>query len=137
MSDKAIKKRLSKRGSKPVYPDDVKKLAVGYVLDHRLSLNAVDRALVVDFFTSFIKMKVHPEYVSKIMGEYGLSFQKAMGRESRMVDEKVVDDAIKFLEEFRNEGWKPINTYFMDETGAWSNVGPSGTYNPINSYEII
>jgi hypothetical protein len=82
-------------------------------------------------------MKVHPEYVSKIMGEYGLSFQKAMGRESRMVDEKVVDDAIKFLEEFRNEGWKPINTYFMDETGAWSNVGPSGTYKPINSYEII
>jgi len=137
MSDKAIKNRLSKRGSKPVYPEELKKLAVGYVLNHRLSLHAVDRALVVDFFFSYLNMKVHAEYVSKLMGDYGLSFQKAMDRESRMVDKKVVEDAIEFLEEFRREGWRPDNTYFMDETGAWSNIGPGGTYNPINSYEIL
>jgi hypothetical protein len=137
ISDKARKQRLSMRATKAKISIQLQWLAVGFVLHRRLSLLVVHREHVVDFFYNYLRMKVHPEYISKLMKEYGLSMQTVLPRESRMADEKVVDDAVALIAEVRSEGWRPDNTFIMDETGAWSNVVSSKTYNPINSYANV
>lgn len=127
--------RLSRRGTKPKIPIEFKWLAVGFVLHRRSFLLVVHREHVIEFFGNYLHIKVQPQYISKMLSTFGMSLQTAMPRESRMTDEEVVDASIHLLAEIRREGWKPHNTFIMDETGAWSNVVSSKTYNPINSYE--
>lgn len=134
-SEGARVNRLSRRGTKPKIPFEFKWLAVGFVLHRRSFLLVVHREHVIEFFGNYLHIKVQPPYISKMLSSFGISLQTAMPRESRMTDEEVVDSSINLLAEIRREGWKPQNTFIMDETGAWSNVVSSKTYNPINSYE--
>jgi hypothetical protein len=136
-SERSRVNRLRHRGTKPKHPIEFKWLAVGFVLHRRSLLLVVRREHVIEFYGNFLHIKVQPQYISKMLSTFGLSLQTALPRESRMTDEEVVDSAINLLAEIRREGWKPENTFIMDETGAWSNVVSSKTYNPINSYEYF
>lgn len=137
ISERARVDRLSRRGAKPQIPMEFKWLAVGFVLHRRSCLLVVHRENVIEFFGNFLHLKVQPQYISKMLSSFGISLQTVLPRESRMTDEEVVDESINLLAEIRREGWKPHNTFIMDETGAWSNVVSSKTYNPVNSYELL
>jgi hypothetical protein len=54
-----------------------------------------------------------------------------------MVDEEVVEGALKIIVELRAEGWDPKAILAMDETGIWSNTIPKKTYHFVNWFEFI
>lgn len=136
-SDAARRNRLRHRGKKVKIKIEFQWLAIGHVLHRRSRLLVVHRDHVVEFLLNHLHLKVHREYVSKLLNKFGISVQRVLPRETRMTDEKVVDDAIELIAEIRREGWKPHNTYIMDETGLWSNVVDSYTYSPVNSCEFL
>ena len=136
MSKCAIKKRLSRRGRKPKLAEDQEVLLIGYVIQLRLALKAVNRNDVRQFAQAYFGKKLIPQYVSDLMKKYGLSFQTSLPRQSRMIEENVVDDAMKLISELREEGWQPMNIIVMDETGIWSNSISNKTYHFKNWYEL-
>lgn len=137
ISPSAEKERLSHRGSKPLFPEDMIKLAVGYAVDLRLDLQAVDRAKIVDFVHGFCGIKAQPQRVSEWLLDHGFSSQMSMPRSSRMTSLEVAEEAVEFLLSLRRRKLEPNQILFMDETGLWSNVVERRTYNSRNLCEPL
>ena len=136
MSDSSIYKRLKNRGRHRKLSDDLEALAIGFVIDLRLNFVAVDRKKVQEFIGSFLKKKVSLEYITKLLRKYGITEQSGLGRNSRMISPEVVDDAINFITELREESWSPKNILVMDETGIWSNSVRNRTFHFSNWYDF-
>jgi hypothetical protein len=128
MSEEAISERLSHRGRHALLSEAQEALAVGNVIDHRLSLLPVERHTVIDFAAAYLNKNLRPQFVSAMLQKHGISLQQSLARGSRLVDLEVVDDALKIIVELRKEGWAPRNIVVMDETGIWSNTVPKKTY---------
>ena len=134
ISPSAEKERLSRRGSKPLFPEDMVKLAMGFAVDLRLDLQAVDRGAIVDFVHGFCGIKPQPQRVSEWLLSHGFSSQMSMARSSRMTSLEVAEEAVEFLLSLRHMNLQPNQILFMDETGLWSNVVERRTYNFRNLY---
>jgi hypothetical protein len=137
MSKRAVAARLSRRGRKPTLSEAQEKLLIGHVIRHRLELHAVERSTVTGFARAYLRKKLRPQFVSDLLNKYGLSLQRSLPRASRMVDEEVVEGALKIIVELRAEGWDPKAILAMDETGIWSNTIPKKTYHFVNWFEFI
>lgn len=135
ISPSAEKERLSHRGARPQFPEDMIKLAVGFAVDLRLDLQAVDRAAIVDFAHGFCGIKPQPQRVSEWLLNHGFSSQMSMARSSRMTSLEVANQAVDFLMNLRERNLQPNQILFMDETGLWSNVVERRTYHFRNLYE--
>ena len=70
------------------------------------------------------------------MSEYGLSYQMAMSRNSRMTSIEVAA-SFDFLMDIRSMDLDPKDIIVMDETGLWSNVTRKRTYHFINLCELL
>jgi hypothetical protein len=129
ISPSAEKERLSHRGAKTVLADDLIKLAIGYAVDPRLDLQAVDRERIIDFVHGFCGIKPQPQRVSEWLLAHGFSSQMSLARSSRMTDLDVANEAVDFLLELRARKLQPNQILVMDETGLWSNTVERLTYN--------
>lgn len=109
-------------------------LLVGFACSVRFSHQPLSRELLIRFASNYMGLKISKATISRVMNRHGFSFQKAMGRNSRMVSEKVVHDAIEALQQIRNSGFSPDCIIAMDETGLWSNVTAPRTYHYKNWY---
>lgn len=134
ISPSAEKERLGHRGAKPLLNEDFVKLAVGYAIDLRLDLQAVDREKIVDFVYGFCGIKPQPQRVSEWLHEHGFSSQMSLARSSRMTSQEVADEAVNFLLALRARKLQPEQILVMDETGLWSNTVERRTYHFQNLY---
>lgn len=137
ISPEAEKERLRERGRKIEIPRAVRLLTAGYAINRRLDLKAVSRQDIIDFARGIFDFRLSPQRVSEIMKEYGLSYQIAMSRNSRMTSTEVADSAYEFISEIWRMKLDPKDIMVMDETGLWSNVTRKRTYHFINLCEIF
>ena len=129
-----------RRGAAPTLSDDLEKLLIGFAVHQRSSLEHLTLASIQQFCKSYLTKEPSLSTLSRIMSKYGFSSQKAMARNSRMVSQDVVEDALSFIEEIRAYDFPPHRVICMDETGLWSNVTQPKTYhfknwcaNPLSS----
>ena len=120
--------REEARGARPVLNEDLEKLLVGFAISQRSSLQPLTLARLKQFCQSYLNLSPSLSTLSRIMTKHGFSSQKAMARNSRMVSQEVVDDALSFIEEIRTHAFPPHRIICMDETGLWSNVTAPKTY---------
>jgi len=123
------------RGSDPMLNADLECLVVGFATSLRLSLLPLSLDTVKNFCESYLNKSPSKSTLSRIMNSYGFSSQKAMSRNSRMVSEDVVEDALAFIELIRSYAFPPHRIIAMDETGLWSNVTQPKTYHFKNWYD--
>lgn len=116
------------RGRPRALTEDREALLVGFAVSVRSSLKPVSLEILRQFCISYLDVTPSYPTLSRIMSEYGFSSQKTMSRNSRMVTESVVDDALSAIEEIRSFKFPPHRCLFMDETGLWSNVVSPLTY---------
>lgn len=135
ISPEAEKERLNHRGRKAEIPQDVKALCAGYAINRRLDLKAVSRQDIIDFARGIFDLNIAPQRVSEIMEDYGLSYQMALGRNSRMTSPEVAESAYDFILDIWRMKLDPKDIIVMDETGLWSNVTRKRTYHFVNLYE--
>lgn len=131
------KARLAKRGAKQKHEADFKALLVGYAIHKRLSFRAVGAQDIISFAHGTFGIVIAHQRVSEILNGYGFTSQLSMGRNSRMTDEKVVEDCVVFILELRQVRKIFPGLLVMDETGLWSNVVSRLTYHFRNSYDTI
>lgn len=136
ISLEAESERLSRRGRPIEITPDVRALCAGYAINRRLELKAVSRQDIIDFARGIFDISISPQRVSEIMSEYGLSYQLAMSRNSRMTSPEVAEAAYDFIMDLREMKLNPNDILVMDETGLWSNVTRKRTYHFINLYEL-
>lgn len=134
ISPSAEIERLSHRGAKPVLAEDLVKLAVGFAIDLRLDLQAVNRERIIDFIYGFCGIKPQPQRVSDWLREHGFSSQMSLARSTRMTDLEVANEAVDFLLDLRARNLQPNQILVMDETGLWSNTVERRTYSFKNLY---
>jgi hypothetical protein len=137
MSKRAVDARLHRRGRAPTLSDAQEKLLIGHLIHHRLELKAVERRTLTQFAHGYLGMKLRHQYISDLLKRYHLSLQRSLPRASRMVDEEVVEGAMKIIRELRAERWNPKAILVMDETGIWSNTLPKKTFHFINWFEYF
>lgn len=137
LTDQAVKKRLSRRGRRGLLSTEEENLLVGYSVHRRLNLRVLRRAHLVQFATSYFGKTPSPQLISKLLKKHRFSLQKTMVRCSRLVSEKVVDDAVEFLATLRQRNFPPDRIISMDETGLWSNVVSPKTYHFVNWYDSL
>ncbi len=137
ISLEAETERLSHRGRPLEIPQDLRVLCAGYAINRRLDLKAVSRQDIIDFARGIFDISLSPQRVSEIMGDFGLSYQMAMSRNSRMTSTEVAEAAYEFVMDLRTMKLNPIDILVMDETGLWSNVTRKRTYHFINLYELF
>jgi hypothetical protein len=128
LTDEGQTLKKSQKGPYPLLSDDQELLVVGFTISCRLSLVPVTLSSLSDFCKSYLNLEVSNSKLSRIMNRHGFSNQKVLGRNSRMVDEKVVEDALAAVEEIRSFNFPPELIISMDETGLWSNVINPRTY---------
>jgi len=116
------------RGAPPVLAEDEEMLLVGFAVSMRSSLQPLSLATLKQFCQSYLNFSPSLSTLSRIMSKNGFSSQKAMSRNSRMVSQEVVEDAVDFIEEIRSYAFPPRRVIAMDETGLWSNVTAPRTY---------
>ena len=116
------------RGASPLLKEDLEKLLVGFAISMRSSLQPVTLTTLMRFCQSHFNISPSLSTLSRIMAKHGFSSQKAIGRNSRMVSQEVVEDALSFIEEIRSYDFPPHRVICMDETGLWSNVTAPKTY---------
>ena len=116
--------------------EDQLSLLVGFACFMRNSLKPLHRNDLQQFCISHLGKTPSLPTISRIMTESGFSFQKSMTRNSRMVSEEVVEDALDAILELRSYEFAPDQLLFMDETGLWSNVSAPKTYHFANWYFI-
>lgn len=136
ISPSAEKERLSHRGAKPMFPEDLIKLAIGYAIDVRLDLQALTRQKIIDFVHGFCGIEPQPQRISEWLEDHGFSSQMSRPRGSRMTDLEVANDAVEFLLALRARNLRPDQILFMDETGLWSNLVERRTYHFRNLYAV-
>jgi hypothetical protein len=136
--DKEVEEQhQERRGSTPMLSEDQLSLLVGFACFMRTALKPLHRNDLQQFCISHLGKTPSLPTISRIMTEYGFSFQKSMTRNSRMVSEDVVDDALDAIQELRSYKFAPDQLLFMDETGLWSNVTTPKTYHFANWYFIL
>lgn len=128
LTEMAYHQRLSRRGVSKKLTRIQEQLLIGYGCERRRNLLSVSQADLIDFASSHMNINLSKSTISRIMQRAGLSSQHSMKRETRMTTEKVVDDAINFLQDVRDYNYPPDRILVMDETGLWSNVVDSRTY---------
>ena len=119
---------LETRGASPLLNEDLEMLLVGFTISMRSSFQPVTLATLTPFCQSHFNISPSLPTLSRIMSKHGFSSQKAMARNSRMVSQEVVEDALSFIEEIRSYAFPPHRVICMDETGLWSNVTTPKTY---------
>lgn len=130
------RERLAKRGAKQKFDADFKALLVGYAIHRRLSFRAVGAQDLIDFAHGTFGRVIIQQRVSEILTAYGFTSQLSMGRNSRMTDEKVVEECVAFILHIREVRKLFPYLLVMDETGLWSNVVARLTYHFRNLYDI-
>ena len=120
--------REERRGRERALSEDEEKLLVGFAIATRTSHRPLSLADLSNFCTSYLSTSPSYSTLSRIMNGYGFTSQKAMDRNSRMVSEGGVEDALSFILEIRSYNFPPNRLIFMDETGLWSNVAAPRTY---------
>jgi len=116
------------RGRPRALGEDQENLLVGFAVSSRSSLQLVSLAILKQFCHSYFNMTLSLPTLSRIMSNHDLSSQRTMSRNSRMVSEEVVEDALSAIEEIRSYNYPPHRILCMDETGLWSNVSAPKTY---------
>jgi len=119
---------VERRGVHPKLSDDQQHLLIGFAVSERSSLQPVSLQTLEQFTFTHLEVKLSKSTLSQLMTEYGFSSQKVLARNSRMVSEAVVEDALSFIAEIRSYGYPPHRVIAMDETGLWSNVTAPKTY---------
>lgn len=127
-SDLTNDAEVETRGAPPVLDEDSEMLLVGFAISIRSSLQPLTLATLKRFCQSYINLSPSLSTLSRIMSKHGFSSQKAMARNSRMVSQEVVEEAVDFIEEIRSYAFPPHRVIAMDETGLWSNVTSPRTY---------
>jgi len=137
LTDKAVKERLSHRGRRALLSIEEENLLVGYAVHRRANLQVLRREHLVQFADSYFHKTLSPQFISTLLKKHRFSLQKTMVRCSRLVSEKVVDDAVEFLAALRQRNFHPDRIIAMDETGLWSNVVSPKTYHFVNWYDSL
>lgn len=119
---------VKKRGRSTTLCDDEEKLLVGFAISTRSALKPVSLQLLQEFCEAYFNVSPSHSTLSRIMNEHGMTSQKARSRNSRMVSEEVVEDALDALAEIRSYNFPPNRIISMDETGLWSNIPSRQTY---------
>ena len=132
LSVEANELREETRGRHSMLSKDQQDLLVGYACSTRSALLPVKLWDLTRFCNSHLNRTPSQSTLSRIISSYGLSSQKTLKRNSRMVSEDVVEDALATIEEIRDYDYPPRRVLFMDETGLWSNVTQPHTYHFIN-----
>lgn len=122
------------RGRHPVLSDDQESLLVGFACHTRSCLLPVDLEGLTRFCRSHLSETPSTSTLSRIMKKHGLSSQTTMERNSRMVSEDVVEEALATIEKIRDYDYPPNRILSMDESGLWSNVRQRQTYHFKNWY---
>lgn len=128
LSEEALDTDQETRGRPRALKEDQESLLVGFAVSSRSSLQPVSLSNLKQFCHSYINMTLSLPTLSRIMSNHNLSSQRSMRRNSRMVSEQVVEDAISAIEEIRSYNYPPHRIICMDETGLWSNVSAPKTY---------
>ena len=134
LSEAAIEQHEERRGASPILSEDETSLLVGFACFLRSLQKPVDLTTLSQFCTSHLSKTPSQPTISRIMQRFGFSSQKTMTRNSRMVSEDVVKDALDAILELRSYEFSPEQLLFMDETGLWSNVTQPKTYHFVNWY---
>ena len=121
LSEVELDEGTETRGRHTLLEEDQIHLLVGFVLSTRLSRDPVSLETMQDFCSSHLGI-TPPPTLSRTIRLFGFTSQKAMTRNSRLVSEEVVEDALGAIEEIRSYGFPPNRIIAMDETGLWSNV---------------
>lgn len=116
------------RGRDPILNEDLESLLVGFAVSNRLSFEPLSLSSLQDFCLSHLKRKLSFSTISRIMNRHGITSQRTLSRNSRMVSEDVVEEALAFIELVRSHRFPPHRIIAMDETGLWSNVSSPKTY---------
>jgi hypothetical protein len=132
-----IKERLSRRGRKKKLSEDLLAVIVGFAVDLRLNLKAVNAQHLIDFAHGYFNRNIEKQRISEIMESFGFSSQLSMERNSRMTDEAVAMDSLDFILQLRKDRKQFKRLLVMDETGLWSNVVQRLTYHFVNWYKLL
>ena len=95
---------------------------------------AVSAKDLINFAIGSFNYIIKQQRVSEILNDYGFSSQLSVPRNSRMVDEQVVEDSIEFILTLRVYRKFFKRLLAMDETRFWSNVVQRLTYHFRNQY---
>jgi hypothetical protein len=137
LSDEAQQQHEENRGRPRVLSEDQEYLLVGFAVSTRTSLRPLALADLNRFCASYLGTSPSLSTLSRIMSEHGFTSQKALSRNSRMVSQEVVEDALAAIEEIRSYDFPPHRIICMDETGLWSNVSAPKTYHFKNWCETL
>ena len=135
INSEASNERLSKRGRKKKLSEDFIAIVVGFAIDRRLALKAVNAQDLIDFARGYFNINISKQRISEILQKYGFSSQLSMERNSRMTDDQVAMDSLDFILQLRQERKEFKRSLVMDETGLWSNVVQRLTYHFVNWYK--
>lgn len=128
--------RLHHRGRKSIHSPEFLKLAVGHAVERRLGLAPVSSQDIIDWARGFLNKILRQQFVSELLTSHGLSSQRTLARNSRMVDLNVADQSVEFVLEQRRWRKEFPGLMVMDETGLWSNTIPNQTYHFIGQCVI-
>jgi transposase len=128
LSEDAQQQHEENRGRPRVLSEDQEMLLVGFASSTRSSLHPVQLKDLKRFSESYLGATLSLSTLSRVMSEHGLTSQKGLTRNSRMVSPEVVQDALAAIEEIRSYDFPPHRIITMDETGLWSNVSAPKTY---------
>lgn len=128
LTEDAQQQHEENRGRTRVLSEDHEALLVGFAVSTRSSLRPVILMDLKRFCCSYLSTSSSLSTLSRIMAEHGFSSQKTLNRNSRMVSQEVVEDALAAIEEIRSYDFPPHRIICMDETGLWSNVSAPKTY---------
>ncbi len=135
LSEEAQQQQEETRGRPRVLSEDQESLLVGFSMSTRTSLQSLTLTDLERFCASYLSTSPSLSTLSRIMSEHGFTSQKVLSRNSRMVSEEVVEDAVAAIEEIRSYGFPPHRIISMDETGLWSNVTAPKTYHFKNWFD--
>ena len=134
LSEGAQETTTEQRGSDKMLDEDQIHLLVGFVISQRSSHSPVSLETMRDFCTSHFGETPSLSTLSRTIQSFGFTSQKSMMRNSRLISEEVVDDALEAIEEIRSYDFPANRIIVMDETGLWSNVTQPKTYHFKNWY---
>jgi len=117
-----------KRGRPKTLSEEEEKLLVGFAISTRSAFKPVSLQTLREFCEAYFNVSPSDSTLSRIMKDHGMSSQKVRSRNSRMVSEGVVEDALEALAEIRSYNFPPHRVICMDETGLWSNIPSRQTY---------
>lgn len=137
LSQEELRANLRRRGRRPLLSEEQKMLLLGYACHRRRLLKSVSHRHLRDFSSSHFDVILDKSTTSKLLDERGFSSQRSLKRSARMTTQKVVEDAIDFLEEVYSYKYPPDRIIIMDETGVWSNTIERKTYNDRGGYDSL